>query len=271
MIETLRKPIIIAGPCAAENMDQIDASIRAVGARDIPIMRASLVKPRTQHGWDGVGLEEGIPMLQRIKDAGITPATEVLDIEEAQQIIDGVLGQDEGSLMLWSGSRNQNHRFQRDLGRLAAEDSRLIIGAKNQPWRSEDHMRGIVTHMADGGGANRAKILMIMRGFSEINDLGYRNVPDYEMALSLKEKEGVTLILDPSHIGGTREKVIEVAKIGMGLAHAGIIFDGMMVEVHPNVDEAKTDQKQQLTWTEYDTEIAPLLTKGEIFNTYAAD
>ena len=79
-IETLRKPIIIAGPCAAESVEQIDASIAEIKMRDIPIMRASVVKPRTKNGWDGVGIEEGIPMLKRIKDAGIIPSTQIFYI-----------------------------------------------------------------------------------------------------------------------------------------------------------------------------------------------
>lgn len=268
-MERWNRPIMIAGPCAAENATQIAQSIQEVKKRDIPIMRASLVKPRTKHGWDGVGLEEGIPLLKQVSEQGITPATEVLDIDEANKIVEGVLGQDDGSLMLWVGSRNQNHRFQRELGRLAAHDSRLIVGAKNQPWRSEDHLRGIISHMSDGGGVHREQLLMIMRGFSEINSRGYRNVPDYEMAQAIKEEEGVTLIFDPSHIGGSKEKVIEVAHEGMAFPTSGVIFDGLMVEVHPDRKNAKTDQKQQLTWTEFDNHIIPLITKGD--TTYAAD
>lgn len=271
MKEALSKPIIIAGPCAAESTEQINASIQQINKRNIQIMRASLVKPRTKHGWDGIGLEEGIPMLKRIKNAGIIPATEVLDIDEAKQIVDGVLGNEDGKMMLWAGSRNQNHRFQRDLGSLAAHDSRLIIGAKNQPWRSEDHMRGIISHIADAGGADRENILFIMRGYSELNDQGFRNVPDYEAALQIKKDEGVNVLLDPSHIGGTRDKVIKVAKEGLTLARNGVIFDGAMIEVHPNIEDAKTDQKQQLTWKEYDEYILPIFEKGEELSSNAAD
>jgi len=268
MSERLNKPLMIAGPCAAESLGQIDTSIREVKAREIPIMRASIVKPRTINGWDGIGIEEGVPLLSRIKEAGLIPATEVLDMEEAKEVLEGVLGQDDGNLMLWIGARNQNHRFQRNLGRLAVEDPRLIIGAKNQAWRfeGEKHFRGIISHISDGGGLERSKIIMIHRGFSELNDRGYRNPPDYDMALRIKEDEGVQMLLDPSHIAGTKEKVIEVAKEGMQFAREGIVFDGMMIEVHPNVPQAKTDQNQQLTWEEFDQHIEPMM-RGEIYET----
>lgn len=269
MSEVLRRPIIIAGPCAAENMDQIEASIREIKSRDIPIMRASLVKPRTSHSWDGVGLEAGIPLLKRVQEEGITPATEVLNINDAKTIVDGVLGQDDGEIMLWIGARNQNHQFQRDLGRLAATDTRVTVGAKNQPWTDENHFRGIISHMADAGGADRSRLLMMHRGFSLINSDGYRNAPDFEMALRIKEEEGVKMLLDPSHIGGERKKVIEVAKKGMQLEQHGVIFDGMMIEVHPSVETARTDQQQQLTWTEFDLHINPVLKEGVLYD--AAD
>lgn len=272
MIENLRKPIIIAGPCAAESMQQIESSIHEVKTREIPIMRASIVKPRTENSWDGIGIEEGIPLLRRIKEAGLIPATEVLDIEEAQRVIDGVLGQDEGNIMLWIGARNQNHRFQRNLGRLATEDRRLIVGAKNQIWSgdAERHFRGIISHICDGGGLDRSRLIMIHRGFSDTNTKGYRNTPDYNMALKIKYEEGVIMLLDPSHIGGTIEKVIEVTQEGMTLERQGVIFDGLMIEIHPNRDTAKTDSKQQLTWREYDEYIEPLVRGGTIYETKSA-
>ena len=170
-----------------------------------------------------------------------------------------MLGQDPGEILLWVGSRNQNHRFQRDLGRLATEDSRIIVGAKNQPWPSEEHLRGIISHISDAGGLERSELLMIHRGFSVINSDGYRNAPDLDLALRIREEEGVKMLLDPSHIGGTREKVIEIEKKGMELSRDGVIFDGMMIEVHPSVNEAKTDKQQQLSWGEFDIHIHPLI------------
>ncbi len=272
MIENLGKPIIIAGPCAAESMQQIEASIREVKAREIPIMRASIVKPRTENSWDGIGVEEGIPLLKRIKEAGLIPATEVLDIDEAKKVIDGVLGQDDGNIMLWIGARNQNHRFQRNLGRLATEDNRLIVGAKNQIWsgEAERHFKGIISHICDGGGLERSRLIMIHRGFCDRNTNGYRNTPDYDLALKIKDDEGVIMLLDPSHIGGTIEKVIEVTREGMTFERQGVIFDGLMIEIHPDRNAAKTDIKQQLTWREYDEHIEPIVKGGTIYETKSA-
>ena len=213
-------------------------------------------------------------MLKRISEAGLIPATEVLDIDEAKELVDGVLGQDEGSIMLWTGARNQNHRLQRDLGRLAVSDTRVIVGAKNQPWTGPDqekHFRGIISHISDGGGLERSKILMIHRGFAADDNSGFRNRPDYDMALRIKEDEGIQMLLDPSHIGGTQDKVIQVAQEGMRFARSGVIFDGMMIEVHPDPNIAVTDVKQQLSWTEYDQHIVPLISPRRELATAAAD
>lgn len=174
--------------------------------------------------------------------------------------------------MLWIGARNQNHRFQRNLGKLATEDKRLIVGAKNQIWSgdAERHFRGIISHICDGGGLERSRLIMIHRGFSDKNNKGYRNTPDYNLALKIKYEEGVIMLLDPSHIGGTLEKVIEVTQEGMTLKKESVIFDGLMIEIHPNRDKAKTDSKQQLTWREYDEYIELVVKGGTIYETKSA-
>ncbi|MBI5221204.1 MAG: hypothetical protein HY979_00155, partial [Candidatus Magasanikbacteria bacterium] len=54
--------IIIAGPCAAESREQVIKSAREAKKRGVKILRASLWKPRTEPGFDGVK-EAGIPWL----------------------------------------------------------------------------------------------------------------------------------------------------------------------------------------------------------------
>ena len=82
------------------------------------------------------------------------------------------------------------------------------------------------------------------RGFSPgkvPNPKGYRNLPDYEMAMRVKEKTGLPMLLDPSHIGGSCDNVLEVCS-----AATAYDFDGYIIEVHCDPVNAKTDAKQQL-------------------------
>lgn len=243
------KPIIIAGPCAAESKEQALIAIKQAKKRNIDFIRMSLWKPRTKPGFDGFG-ENGIDLLIEAAKAGINPATEVLLPEHAKLVIDKVLSKaPKTKLLLWIGARNQNHYVQREIARVAASDRRVFLMVKNQPWVSEDHWEGIINHVLEGR-ISKDRLILCHRGFvsTGINPHGYRNIPDYSMAMRIKNKTGIPMVFDPSHTGGTVLNVIKITKESVKYD-----FDGVIVEVHHNPKEALTDAKQQLTWKEFDS------------------
>lgn len=258
MKHTLQKPIIIAGPCAAESREQILESCRQAKLRGVDFLRVSLWKPRTKPGFEGLK-EEGIPLLVEVAKQGINPGTEVIMPEHAKKVISSVLkATKDGKVLIWIGARNQNHYLQQEIARIAASDDRIILMVKNQPWTSEEHWEGIVEHVLSAG-MPEERLLVCHRGFAPSGDnpLGLRNIPDFEMAMRMREKTGLPMIFDPSHIGGSVEKVLAVAYLSM--QHA---FDGLITEVHPNPTTAKTDAKQQLTWTQFDS----ILSHSQVLN-----
>ena len=58
----------------------------------------------------------------------------------------------------------------------------------------------------------------------------------------LKERTHLPVIVDPSHAAGRRELVLPLAAAAVA---AGA--DGLIVECHPNPDEALCDKEQALT------------------------
>jgi len=255
--KTLRKkPIIIAGPCAAESEEQIEIAIREGKQRKIDFLRVNLWKPRTKPGFDGLG-KEGIPLLVKVAKADINPALEVITPEHAKMVMDAVLPmlRKDGRLLLWIGSRNQNHLIQREIARIASKDQRVYLLVKNQPWVSEEHWEGIIGHVLSGG-IRKVNLINCHRGFmpNGHNPLGLRNVPDFAMAMKIKEKTKVPILFDPSHTGGIVENVLKMAQEA-----AQYPFDGIIVEVHHNPKGALTDAKQQLTWKQFDKLLKPNL------------
>jgi len=246
-----QKPILIAGPCSAENREQILFSLEQAQARNVDFVRISLWKPRTKPGFEGLK-EEGIPLLVEAAQMGINPATEVLVAEQAQAVMDQVLPAlgPNGKLMLWIGARNQNHYVQRGIAQVAAQDPRVHLMLKNQPWHSDSHWEGIVEHALEGGIA-RENLVLCHRGFTpdvhHPNPSGLRNVADSDLAMQVREKTQMPMLLDVSHIAGAADKIEEVAM--EMLEHA---YDGLVIEVHPNPRFAWTDAKQQITWDELD-------------------
>lgn len=243
------RSIIIAGPCAAESKDQIIISATQAKKRGIDFLRVSLWKPRTKPGFDGMG-EDGIPLLVKVARMGVNPATEVIIPEHAEKVMQAVLpATKNGKLLLWIGARNQNHYIQQEIAKVVAREKRVVLMVKNQPWPSLDHWEGIVEHVLHGGIA-KENLLICHRGFSpngHPNPHNYRNVPDYEMTELIKKNHMLPMLFDPSHTGGSVENVLRVAKEAS--KHS---FDGMLVEVHPDPKNAKTDAKQQLTWRQFD-------------------
>lgn len=244
-----RRPIIVAGPCAAETPEQIMFSITEGKKRaKLDYLRVTLWKPRTKPGFDGLG-EAGIPLMIDAIEHGLNPATEVLTGEQAQAVLDGVLPVlGNNKVMLWIGARNQNHVIQQDIARVCAQDDRVHLMVKNQPWYNEAHWEGIVEHCLSGGISER-NLGLCHRGFMTdgANPLGLRNVPDYEMCMRVKEKTGLPVIIDLSHTAGCSTLVHTIAEQA-----SAYDFDGILCEVHPNPKEAWTDAKQQITWTEFD-------------------
>ena len=150
-------------------------------------------------------------------------------------------------LLLWIGSRNQNHLLQKDIGSVVAGEDRVKLIVKNQPWRDEDHWKGIVEHVISGG-ANKEQLMLCHRGFApwDKSASALRNIPDLEMARRVKEELALPLLIDPSHIGGAIEIVKRLAQ---EYGHEDYI-DGQIIEVHPDPVNAMTDSRQQLTWEE---------------------
>jgi 3-deoxy-D-arabino-heptulosonate 7-phosphate (DAHP) synthase len=274
-----KEKLIIAGPCALESEEHAQITISQAQETGVDVVRMNLWKPRTKPGFEGVG-EEGIPWVRQASEAGLGVAMEVMTPQQAELLMEEILSVvPHASLMMWIGSRNQNHLLQREIGSVVAGEERVKLIAKNQPWKDEAHWQGIVDHLASGGAA-QGQLMICHRGhtpsieetrkaqvnqdiiFAEMtkemlqgqavdttrwsSHAPLRNIPDLEMAMRVREQLALPLLLDPSHIGGAVEVVRRLAsEYG-----AQDWIDGQIIEVHPNPRNAMTDAKQQLTWNE---------------------
>lgn len=247
--------LLIIGPCAAESREQIAASIKEVNKRKLDFMRINLWKPRTRPGFEGLG-KMGLPLIADAAKKGVNPAAEVILPKHAEMIIKTTLDASKtANVMLWIGARNQNHYIQQEIARVVKGEKRAFLMIKNQPWRSIDHWEGIIDHVVHAG-ISTDQLYVCHRGFTpqgENNPLNLRNIPDFEMAMQMRNKLKLPMIFDPSHIGGTVENVIKVSNEA-----AKYSFDGLIVEVHPNPLKAITDAKQQLTWDQFDKLSRPI-------------
>ena len=244
------KPLIIAGPCALESKEQLRRCTSTLKKLGIKCIRASLWKPRTRPGWEGLGALGLHILLEETLPHGLIPATEILTSDHARLIVESICTYDKNAqILVWIGSRNQNHIQQQEIARILASGPKgIVLMAKNQMWECRRHWIGISEHILSTG-FPKERLILCHRGFCPgkmPNPKSLRNLPDYEMSMQVKAITGSPIVFDPSHIGGSRERVLhiieEVCKYD---------FDGLLVEVHSDPESATTDSSQQLSLQQF--------------------
>ncbi|MEN6618256.1 MAG: chorismate mutase [Rikenellaceae bacterium] len=229
------RPLVLAGPCSAETEEQVMTTARQLSAFGIRIFRAGVWKPRTKPGgFEGVG-EEGLKWLAKVKKAtGMYTSTEVANSGHVKAALNA------GIDILWLGARTTANPFavQEIADALTGVDIRLLV--KNPVNPDIDLWIGAMERLQNRG---IKQIAAVHRGFSSYEKGLFRNLPQWHIPIELKRRlPGLTLLCDPSHIGGRPELIYPLSQQAMDLG-----FDGLMVESHSDPDKALSDKEQQIT------------------------
>ena len=84
---------------------------------------------------------------------------------------------------------------------------------------------------------------VIHRGFSTFDKIQYRNDPQWQGAIELRNRyPELPFFVDPSHMAGCKDYIREISQRSLDLG-----FEGLMIESHCNPSVALSDAKQQLT------------------------
>ena len=231
-----KRPFVFAGPCSAETEEQvisICSQIAESGLADV--LRAGIWKPRTRpDSFEGIGAEALPWLVEAGKRTGLPTTTEVANKTHVEQALKA------GVDILWIGARTTVNPFavQEIADALKGVDIPVMI--KNPVNPDVDLWLGAFERLEKAGITD---LVAIHRGFSVYKHEKYRNVPNWELPIALKERiPHLPMICDPSHITGKRELLLEVSQKAMDLN-----FDGLMIETHPNPDKAWSDASQQVT------------------------
>jgi 3-deoxy-7-phosphoheptulonate synthase len=223
---------LIAGPCTVESRDQTMETARVVGAAGATMFRGGAYKPRTSpYAFQGLG-QEGLRLLQEAKDeTGLPIVTELMDLRD----LDAVL---EVADVLQIGARNmQNYSLLAECGR-----SGCPVLLKRGLSATLDELLMAAEYVLKEGNPN---VILCERGIRTF-ETGYRFTLDLLGVAVLKQLTHLPVIVDPSHAAGRRDLVGPLS-----LAAAAVGADGIIVEVHPNPDEAICDGPQQLRADEF--------------------
>ncbi len=226
---------LAAGPCSAESEDQVLETARALAGHGVGFMRAGIWKPRTRPGsFEGVGLKGLAWMDHARSETGLKIGTEVADSSHVEACLEYGLD------VLWIGARTSTNPFSVQAIADALKGTDIPVLVKNPMSADIGLWIGAIERLANAG---LTKLGAIHRGFSSSLEMRYRNAPNWKLPIELKRRmPEIPMICDPSHICGKAHLISTIAQEAMDL-----LFDGLMVEVHPDPPNALSDAEQQLT------------------------
>jgi len=230
------QPLVIAGPCSAETEQQTLDTARALSAMGVRVFRAGIWKPRTlPGGFEGVG-DKGLQWLRRVQqETGMAVATEVANAQHVRAALDA------GIDILWVGARTSANPFaMQDIAEALQGHDHVTVLVKNPLTTDLDLWIGAIQRLLNAG---ISRLGAVHRGFSSAGAHIYRNDPQWHIPFELRRQAtGMTILCDPSHIGGKREYVEPIAQQALDMG-----FDGLMIESHCDPDSALSDSAQQVT------------------------
>lgn len=241
--------VVMAGPCAVESEAQLMESARGVKECGAAIVRGGAFKPRTSP-FSFQGLEEdALIMLSKVKsELGMPVITEVLDTPHIELIA-------EHADILQVGARNmQNFALLKKLSKLRHPILlKRGLAATVAEWlTAADYL------LAEG---NR-RVILCERGIRTFED-SVRFSLDISSISVVKQISHLPIIVDPSHASGHFAYVPSIAKAAIA---AGA--DGLLIEVHPNPEEALVDSLQALTIPNFERLMAELRPIAEAVGRY---
>jgi 3-deoxy-7-phosphoheptulonate synthase len=218
---------LIAGPCTVESRDQLLSTARVVHAAGATMLRGGAYKPRTSpYAFQGLGVE-GLRLLAEAKaQTGLPIVTEVMDARDLEAVL-------EVADVIQVGARNmQNYALLSEIGRT----NRPVLIKRGLSSTLEELLMAAEYVLKEGN----PNVLLCERGIRTF-ETAYRFTLDLTAVPVLKELSHLPVIVDPSHAPGRRSLVEPLS-----LAAAAAGADGIIVEVHPQPEEAICDGPQQL-------------------------
>lgn len=256
----INRPFLISGPCSAETEEQVFHAVTWIAEKNhVDLLRAGIWKPRTRpDSFEGVG-EIGLKWLVDAgKQVGIPTSTEIANGKHAELALKA------GIDVLWIGARTTVNPFAVQEIADALQGTKIPVMIKNPVNPDVQLWLGAFERIQKAGIDD---LVAIHRGFSVYKHPKYRNVPNWEIPIALRElMPEIPLICDPSHITGNRKLLLEVSQKALDLS-----FDGLMIESHPTPDEAWSDAAQQINPDELNRLIGQLILRSKTMEDSVAE
>lgn len=223
---------VMAGPCSVESEEQTISTAHAVKAAGATVLRGGAFKPRTSpYEFRGLG-EDGLKILaQAREETGLRIITEVMtpsDVDLVGRYTD----------VFQIGARNsQNYLLLEEVGKTG----KPVMLKRGLSMLIEEWLLAAEYVMAQGN----PNVMLCERGIRTFEN-ATRNTFDVSAIPVLQSMSHLPVVADPSHAAGKRKYVDALSLAGIA---AGA--DGVIVEVHPEPDQAMSDGAQSLNFDQF--------------------
>ena len=221
--------VVMAGPCAVEDEEQVLSTARAVKAAGAKVLRGGAFKPRSSpYSFRGIGVQ-GLQLLAKAREeTGLPIVTEVMAPEDV-----GMVAQYADILQI--GTRNsQNFNLLDEVGKI----QKPVLLKRGFAASYEEWLLS-AEYVLSGG---NSQVILCERGIRTF-ETGTRFTIDLAAIPVIKSLSHLPVMADPSHSTG---KASLVAPMTLAAVAAGA--HGIIVDVHPNPAVAKCDGAQALTF-----------------------
>lgn len=222
-----KKIVVMAGPCAVENLDLLFEIARQVKNGGATVLRGGAFKPRTSpYSFQGLG-EEGLKYLNQVgQELGLVTVSEVMDPRDV-----GLLAKYIDVLQI--GARNmQNFNLLKEVGM-----TKKPVLLKRGLSSTVKELLMSAEYILAGGNFN---VILCERGIRTFED-STRNTLDISAVPVAKQLAHLPIIVDPSHAAGKWGLVLPLARAAVASG-----ADGLIVEVHSHPEDALSDGAQSL-------------------------
>jgi len=220
--------VMMAGPCSVDTEENVMETARAVKAAGAHILRGGAFKPRSSpYAFRGHG-EKGLKILAEARaETGLPIVTEVMDARDVDLVA-------RYADVLQIGSRNmQNFALLDEVGK-----AHKPVLLKRGMWATIEEWLLAAEYILSHGNRD---VILCERGI-RTHETATRFTFDVNAIPVIKRLSHLPIIGDPSHATG---KWYLVPPIALAAVAAGV--DGLLIEVHPNPDQALSDGPQSLT------------------------
>jgi len=235
----------IAGPCTVESREVLLDAARTVRDAGAQFLRGGAYKPRTSpYSFQGLG-EAGLRLLAEAKaETGLPIVTELMDVRDLEPVL-------EVADVVQLGARNmQNYTLLTEVGR----SGKPVLLKRGLSATLEELLMAAEYILKEGN----EQVMLCERGIRTYEP-SYRFTLDLMAVPVLRELTHLPIVVDPSHAAGKRSLVEPLS-----LAAAAAGADGIIVEIHPNPEEAVCDGPQALYADDFATYLRKLEAAAEL-------